>query len=390
MTLRVRKRALAGFALALGAIFAFPGCTVDGSFLNTELFLCEVSSDCGSGWGCARATPYAPDFCAPNCASECDGVCVAQGEAGACLSECRIHEDLTTSACPSEDYDCIRVSVEDDDGVCYPVDGCSTSAECSAEHECLTALVEGIGIGGGGLRADNLYCVPVPDNPEDCPPRSIAVAFPLSEDQVFPMCLAVCDATDTRCPPAFGCLRHHVILGQAACFPGFYGIPCDDDTNCLQGRCIDTGVSGKFCTTTCDEALRVGFGCENISAPLNTFGLRYRLECDPSAPGGADGGGLCVPRYEIGFPCTTPESEAFVCAADLSCEAIADGVQKGCTKDCSSDDHCNVDGRSEDNYCSSFFDLCFPKQDTGGACIRDGNCQSDACVLGMDGRRTCQ
>ncbi|MBW2460825.1 MAG: hypothetical protein JRH11_04210 [Deltaproteobacteria bacterium] len=366
---------------SLCAIFSLSGCTVDGSFLNTELFLCDVSSDCGSGWTCARAAPYAPDFCAPDCASECDGVCVAQGEVEACLSDCRIQEDLTTSECPSADYDCIRVSAEDDNGVCYPVDGCTASADCGQDEECLTELVEDILLDVGGLRADNLYCVPTPDESGECPLRSFGVTFVISGDQEFPICVPVCDVVDTRCPPAFGCLRQLAGTDQGACIPGFYGIACEDDTNCLLGNCIDLGVAGKFCTTTCGEAQRIQFGCENISSALNNFGLRYRLECDPAAGGGADGG-LCVPRYEIGFPCTTPESEAFVCAADLSCEAVADGGQKQCTKACSEDVQCNVLGRSRDNYCSSFFDLCFPQLAAGSPCIRAGACQSGACVLG--------
>ncbi len=381
MTLRVRMRALACLALALGVVCLLAGCTVDGSFLNTELFLCDVSSDCGSGWACARATPYAPDFCAPDCASGCDGVCVVQGEEEACLSGCRIQEDLTTSECPSADYDCIRVSAEDDNGVCYPVDGCTAGADCGQDEECLSTLAQAVGIVGAGLRTDNLYCVPAPDDPADCPPRSVHTTTIFTGDPGFQMCLPVCDATDTRCPPAFGCLRQLAGTGQAACLPGMYGVPCDDDTNCLQGRCRDTGLGGEFCTTTCGEALRIGFGCENISEQLNSLGLRYRLECDAGAGGGEDGG-LCVPRYEIGTPCTTPESEAFVCAADLSCQAVADGGQKFCTKACSDDDQCNVEGRSGQNFCSSFVDLCFPKQDTDDPCIRDENCLSGVCLVG--------
>jgi len=359
------------------------GCTVDGSFLDTELFLCAGLSDCGDDWSCVRATPYASDFCAPDCSDSCDGVCVVQGERESCLQGCRILDDFSTSECQSPDYDCIRVSAQNDDGVCYPVEGCIESSTCGDDEECLTSLAAAFGIGGGGLRADNLYCVPAPEDPEQCPPRSIHVDDIFSSDVGFNMCLPVCDASDTRCPPAFGCLRQLAgISGLAACIPGIYGIPCDDDTNCMLGSCIDTGSSGRFCTTSCAFADRLAFGCENLSRPLNGLGLRYRLECDASANGGADGG-LCAPRYEIGVACTEPETSTFACAEGLECIAIADGAQKICTKTCVTDDDCNQEGRSRDNYCSSIFDVCSPQLSSGDTgCVRDGNCLSNSCVAG--------
>jgi hypothetical protein len=361
------------------ALCAF-GCSVDDSFLDTELFVCEGPSDCADAWSCVRATPYAPDFCAPNCAGDCDGVCVVQGGIESCLKGCRILDDNSTSECQSPDYDCIRVSAQQDDGICYPVTGCNASSDCEGNEECLTALAVAFGIGGGGLRVDNLYCVPAPEDPAQCPPRSVHTDLILSPDPGFDMCLPVCDATDTRCPPAFGCLRQLAgMSGLAACIPGIYGIPCDDDTNCMLGSCIDTGSAGRFCTTTCDEAELLGLGCENISGTLNGLGLRYRLECDPAAGGGVDGG-LCVPRYEIGVPCTEPESETFTYADGL--EYVALGAQRFCTKDCTADEQCNEPGRSRENFCSTILDVCSPRYASGRVCIRDFNCLSNMCVEG--------
>ncbi|NIS36434.1 MAG: hypothetical protein GWO04_43750, partial [Actinobacteria bacterium] len=65
------------------------------------------------------------------------------------------------------------MSAQNDDGICYPVDGCIESANCSSGEECLTALASFFIPVGGGLRVDNLYCVPAPEDPADCPPRSI-------------------------------------------------------------------------------------------------------------------------------------------------------------------------------------------------------------------------
>jgi hypothetical protein len=371
---------LRGTVTALLVVLA-SACSVDGSFLDADLFLCEGPSDCSDDWSCVRATPYASDFCAPDCGDECDGVCVRQGDNESCLKGCRILDDNSTSECQSADYDCIRVSAQNDDGICYPVDGCIESADCDEGEDCLTALAEAFGIGGGGLRVDNLYCVPAPEDPTQCPPRSIHTDSVFSGDPGFDMCLPVCDASDTRCPPAFGCLRQLAGTGGlAACIPGIYGVPCDDDTNCMLGQCIDTGSGGRFCTTTCGEAERIGFGCENISLPLNGLGLRYRLECDPEAGGGNDGG-LCVPRYEIGLPCTEPESDTFRCAAGLECIAFASG-SRFCTKECATDDECNQTGRSRDNFCSTILDYCSPKYGAGERCLEGTNCLSGMCDAG--------
>ncbi len=354
-------------------------CTVDDSSLYTDLFQCEASNDCSDNWSCVRATPYASDFCAPDCASDCDGVCVKQGDNESCLKGCRILDDNSTSECQSSDYDCIRVSAQEDVGICYPVQGCTESGDCDTGEECLTTLAVAFGISGGGYRVDNLYCVPAPSDPADCPARSVHTSAIFTGDPGFEMCLPVCDASDSRCPPAFGCLRQLAGAGGlAACLPGIYGIPCDDDTNCMLGHCLDTGAGGRFCTTTCGDAERIDFGCENISRDLNEFGLRYRLECDPAAGGGNDGG-LCVPRYEIGMPCTEPESDTFVCASGLECVAFADGGQTICTKECATSDDCNQTGRSGNNYCSSIVDYCSPKGGTGVRCLRGEECLSNNC-----------
>ena len=51
-------RALAAMAL----VWALGGCTVDGGFLDRDLFPCEGPGDCGKGWSCLRALP-ALAFC---------------------------------------------------------------------------------------------------------------------------------------------------------------------------------------------------------------------------------------------------------------------------------------------------------------------------------------
>jgi hypothetical protein len=159
-------------------------------------------------------------------------------------------------------------------------------------------------------------------------------------------------------------------------------VPCDDDSNCLLGRCLDTGVGGRFCTITCGVAERSpAVGCEGISQPIVDIGLRYRLECDESAGGGVDGG-LCVPRYEIGSACTTPDSEALVCAEGLDCTTFGAADRRYCTRFCATHEECNLDGRSARNYCATGIGQCYPQVGAGIACSENAACLSGNCVTG--------
>lgn len=373
------RRALFGIAvLAL----ALAGCQVDRSALSTRLFSCDVSSDCGDGWGCVRASPYATDFCATDCDAEtCDGICAVQGGARLCLRSCRIQGDGTTSECATEGLSCIRVSTESDDGVCYPVDACNTDADCPEDNLCLGTIAAAAGVS----RTDNFYCVPRPKADGSCPPRSVATDIGVGG----PLCLATCELSDTRCPPSFGCLTQLGLFSSGAtvpCFPGFYGTPCDDDTNCLLGRCLDTGDSGKQCSISCEEATRLYGGCQNIlsTGSISPF---FSLECDPRlrSPERAPeepADGLCTTHYGIGFPCV-PASDAFPCSDGLSCThfSSAAGDLDLCTRRCLGDRQCNQGEDSPRNYC--FGGYCFPKGSDGARCSTAGQCLSDRCVDGI-------
>lgn len=362
--------------LAFAALLA--ACRVDDAFLDEERFPCEGPQDCGAGWGCARATPYANDFCARECgATSCDGICTVQGDDVLCLRGCRLRDDGTSSACPGEGFSCVRTSAERDDGVCYPVPTCRSSNDCAPGEVCLAELV--------GLRPEDpeshgFYCVPAPDPAGECPPRSRAVAL---EDGT-PLCVATCQPPDTRCPPGFGCLLQSAVVSDGSevlCFPGLYGVPCDDDTNCLLGRCVDTGAAGRQCTISCDEAARLAGGCEGLSS-LASVVSSLRFECDP----GAGEAGLCVTRSGIGFVCTTPESDAYVCAEGLDCRTFggSEGELRICTKACRIDRDCNSQGR-EENYCQPLVtgNVCLPRFRAGARCADDRQCASGDCVRGV-------
>lgn len=349
------------------------GCTVDSGYLDRDLYPCEVDSDCGAGWGCVRGAPYAADFCAPSCESTpCDGICAIQGDRSLCLRGCRIRDDGTTSDCAGEDFSCVRTSAEMDDGICYPAMACSGSSDCAEAEVCLSDFVS---LGPGNAVGDHLYCVPAPDDDLACPARSVPVTF----GDLGDLCLATCDPPDTRCPPGFGCLRQAAVFSdeEVLCFPGLYGVPCDDDTNCVYGRCLDTGPS-KQCTLSCDAAAELAGGCGNVSS-LATVVDALAFECDPNA----GESGLCATRSSLGFLCTTPESDAYVCADDLECRSFpsGDGEVRLCTSPCSIDQQCNRPGDSA-NFCLRGFGpgACLPKVAAGRACSEDNQCQSGRCV----------
>jgi hypothetical protein len=373
-------------------LLAATGCRVKDGFLQTDLFPCEGPSDCGEGWGCVRASPYATDFCAERCDSTtCDGVCTRQEDSMGnplelCLRGCRINEDGTTSECDGEGFSCIRASAERDDGVCYPVNSCNTDTDCPAGTACLSSLAVGV---PGDPGVDNYYCVPRPAAGM-CPSRSIPIDLGVRGGE---LCLATCEPTDTRCPPGFGCLEQASLGGPDSfvpCFPGVYGTPCEDDTNCVFGSCQEVGAAGRQCTLTCDEAILLAGGCPGLLS-LELFSGLFELECDPSLQGG-EGGGLCVTRYDIGFPCTTPESELFVCREGLECRSFNVPMMapvKLCSRNCATDMDCNRPGERPDNFCLVGVPLggssCLPKGDDGSGCsdgnqCRSGVCQANACL----------
>lgn len=370
-----------GWVGALGALL-FCACSADTGYVDERFYPCQAPAECGQGWGCLRASPYATDFCAPRCdATTCDGVCVGAGDGALCLRGCHLQEDGNTSGCPGEGFACIRRSVARDEGICYPVTACTDNSDCPAGEVCPSELV---GL-TEAFETDNLYCVPAPDEEGACPPRTLAVE--LDEGS---LCLASCDPPDTRCPPGFGCLRQAELVSEddeeIMCFPGIYGVPCDDDSNCTLGTCEDTGAPGRQCTLSCDEAARLAGGCQGLPS-LGRFAPALAFECDAEA-GGDDGGGLCVTRSGIGFPCTTPDSEAYACAEGLQCRSFPSGdggVTRRCSRDCVSDEQCNRTGRSG-NYCTDDGvggSSCLPKGGFGATCSAPRQCLSGGCVAGF-------
>lgn len=361
--------------LAATVLLVGGGCEVDDQFLDQDAFACMVGSDCGEGWSCVAATPYATNFCAPECSDSCDGTCTG-GRDPVCLRDCAIAEDGTPGRCQSEDFSCIRTSTERDMGVCYPTPSCESSDECAAGEVCLTELFRELNP-DSSFPFDNLYCVPRANAEDECPPGSTVPPF--SPMGSTPICFPDCSVSDPRCPPAMACLtqlQQLAVLSEEidgpTCAIGNYGLSCTDDTNCFVGSCLDTGTAqGKICSITCNEASRLASGCQNLISPYTLQGIVAGMACDPSAPSD-DGSGLCVLRYKINFPgCTAEPGGAYECAEGLDCRTLPTGGGEVdvCTKDCETDEECNGElGSNRDNWlyeCHPFGICLFPSPEDG-------------------------
>lgn len=327
-------RALAALALALAA-----GCSVERDHLDTMLYTCGDSKECGDGWGCVSARPVTENFCAPLCdGTTCDGVCV--GDEELCLSGCTIQEDGTTSECQSEDFACVRTSIERPQGVCYPAQKCEVHADCGEAGLCFGEILRERPEAIAGF--DNFYCVPRPNDAGECPAGSRVFNANEIVDEIpieLQFCGATCSATQPGCPPGLACLTQFQFLGVDPYCIAAYGLACESDANCLVGRCIDTGTAqGKICTLTCNEASRLRGGCDRLVPDTTLLSLVYDMACDPTRP--SDGSGLCVPRYQIGFPSCTDGAGAYPCADGLMC--VQSGSAHFCSRPCTTDPDCAV------------------------------------------------
>lgn len=338
----------AGFACLLLA-GSVAGCAVDDAFVDSERFSCGTASDCGPGWGCVRSFPVTDDFCAPLCGeTPCDGVCTG-GDDPLCLRACRILDDGTSTSCQGDDFQCIRTSVDRGEGVCYPVSTCAVHGDCAANERCLTQLFEDAN-DSTVFSFDQLYCLPVSTPEQGCPS-----GYKTSEldPAAVQLCRPACSIADPSCPLGFACLtllqRVAPLLNGVAgplCDIGNYGLTCQDDTNCLVGRCLDSGTAQeRSCTLTCDEASRLASGCGNLITPGSLQWLFARMECDRTAPSD-DGSGLCAVRHAMSFPgCTREPGGAYPCATGLTCRRFEfeGGGLDLCSRECTNDRECNLE-----------------------------------------------
>ncbi|MDQ3031214.1 MAG: hypothetical protein M3Y87_02270 [Myxococcota bacterium] len=353
--------------------------------LESRLWICDVSSDCLDGWACADGSVLAGDFCRPACGAEgasCDGICTRTGE---CLATCTLLGDETT-ACPAG-HSCLRTDLLGDEGVCFPAASCSRSDECGAGTRCFNDVFQLPSIlPGVEYASDQLYCVAVPDDMDRCASGYVLVpSFGVEREA---LCLPRCDTEGSRCPPDLTCLRELGYLfaqpGVSPCYPGYWGLPCDDDAQCMVGRCLEIGEGRRACTYSCADADRTfgapGGGCDTLEG--TTRGLRLDaldVRCERVA-----GQDVCVPLGTAGAPC----NDDTLCAPGLECRVFSSGESRlrFCSRDCESDQECNTEGVAITAYCQrdATGGSCVPRSFEGGGCARLEQCRPGlVCEGGM-------
>jgi len=375
------------------SLLAF-GCTVEfPSVLDDGFFVCSAPEDCGPGQGCAEGNVYSADFCRPACdlddPSTCpDGVCTISG---ACLDSCTIDADGTPSDCPGDEFTCVRIDAFRDEGVCYPVTGCSRTADCPPDGMVpQLCLNDALGLPAttvsAAIRFDNLYCSAAPDDEGRCPTGylsfGISDADGRTQTACFPPCMLGGDGP--YCPPTTTCFRGFGELvgvpSTPPCLPGIWGLPCGDDTHCLIGRCLPVGRGARACTETCAEAEEQVGDCSGLEQIGAVFGVASRMTCE--AVGGVD---TCVPRYDLLTLCDSQ----LECAGgnDVNCVEVAFGTETRahvCVRLCTTDAECaeGTGGDENDYRCvptTGSASICSRRRRLGARCTEDLDCREGQC-----------
>ncbi len=376
-----------GRLLAL-ACLATCGCSVTyPDVLDDGFFACASAADCGPGQACAEGNVYSADFCRPACdiddPSSCDGVCTA---AGACLTRCTIDPDGAPVGCTGDELACVRIDALRGEGVCYPADSCSRTEDCLAADPGAARLClnDALGLPASsreGLDFRNLYCTARADAQGRCPSGYLSYQFATSAG-VETACYAPCelDGDGPWCPPGTTCFRG---FGQIAgtpdrppCLPGVWGLPCEDDTHCLIGRCLPIGRGRRACTETCAEAEGFG-GCGALELYSELFGTPARMSCEDVL-----GTEVCVPRFDLLSLCS---NQLDCVGGDTVCLELDFGETRAsvCVRGCRDAADCaeGTGGTADEYRC--FTDgaggVCMKRRPLGARCVDDLDCREGVC-----------
>lgn len=373
--------------LVLSLFFLVGACTVSRPDPGAGPYRCAADADCLDGYSCVDRTALGEaGFCVPACdprapTTTCpEGICT---DDGSCLDRCTVENDGTVTEGCGPGLTCVRTDALRDEGVCYQIDGCSVGSDCAdvpgePPRACVgDALGIPVRISGLPIASNALFCADAPQGPlgDRCPEGSVLL------DAATPICLPTCSEAGERCPPSTTCLRdlgwYFGAAGSDVCFVGAWGSPCDDDTECFFGRCLDVG-GRRACTERCDD---VPFapgtdGCSAIAG--STFYGPYDARCEDVA-----GTPTCVLRGEIGTPC----GATMPCIDALQCFLVRGESTGVCTRGCMNDSDCWIEDIAAERrmaaYCDSTLSACLPRRRIRSACERDAQCTSNHCRIGL-------
>jgi hypothetical protein len=294
------RRALGSLVVVLAGLLA-AACTVDTATDDQSFtYACqdqESGGGCGEGWTCYRSGIFGTaDICQPAAVSGCAEGQVAAG--GACLTTC----DPTADNCPTGGValSCLRTSYLANRGLCYPIEACTASSDCTdpVRSVCLSESARHLP-GGSQVKLDHTYCIAagcqalgtacqpgfacLPDavNPlisELDSQLGTGASSSMAMDLTVPdICVPQCSPS-IGCPPGFTCSAdltvHRILrvllgvpesalsgvtndtlqnLGISLCLAGFINYPCSQDLDCLEGTCqgIPDDATVKRCAVSC-------------------------------------------------------------------------------------------------------------------------------------------
>jgi hypothetical protein len=112
--------------------------------------------------------------------------------------------------------------------------------------------------------------------------------------------------------------------------PGEIGYPCDENTDCLSGFCVE-GPEGDICTKICDEDCPEGYHCKAVQTATDVLVLCVPELDKLCTPCGQDlhcGGGACLTidgALVCAPSCTSPED----CPTGYGCEDVSNPDTQG-------------------------------------------------------------
>jgi len=260
--------------------------------------------------------------------------------------------------------------------MCMPTAGCSVSSDCVTPNtDCANAVFQlPASSGTSTFSADHSVCIAT-QQAERCPDGYFANNG---------ICIPSCDSTEARCPPGMACVKGlGSVLGAAgrsACLTGWRGMPCRDDSECYEGRCLALESGLRTCSFTCAEAEAAGpAGCDLLDGYVIAGFGGFDFECDAA--------GMCAPHGAVGAPC----NESMPCHPEIACLNDNGGV---CTATCMNRAQCiipTVDSQQvrEAVYCAPITTptggsllFCLNQRPIGAQCDSAAQCASTRCVSG--------
>jgi hypothetical protein len=456
-----------GIAFLIGGI-GFTQCRVDTT-IDDRAWPCTRAAECGTKDGEPMACWR--NYCMPTCTpvpdpDRRDFVCLeagARGELqGVRLEKCVPYSD--GSAVPVVDeggcgpgFQCYRTDLILNEGVCVPFNVCTKDSECPGEARtyCASVILEERLADAiarrPGVFTDHLLCVDTACRQDDeggvenpglqCPEgeECLGEAYSLEGNDLPDICVPHCDA-NRRCLPNFACATSAFAKGtNTICVPGFPGVRCERDIDCIVAKCEETGVEFAMCTIPCDSdeecALALNSGptiyrcagsredgqkvCINTSA-FHGVQCKRDADCDPATPkcfafspfGDEDAkpecrmecdAGECPRRGGLGHVCLKdgeggcyPGEFALPCNADSECltpfECLAAAptgreVLPGpniCSVRCGDDADCEAVAILQGStYCEE--GVCRTAALPGKPCVKPAHCISNECNAGVCG-----